>query len=96
MNPVNNVGKTYSASPVQKLAAKPIQKELPTAAPTSTRAADRVEISNLSHLLKTLKASGDVRTDKVAEIKAQIDTNTYEDDKKLDVAVDKLLDDLLK
>lgn len=96
MDPVNNLGKTYSASPVQKLAAKPIQKELPVAAPSPTRASDRVEISNLSHLLKTLKASGDVRTDKIASIKAEIAGGTYEDDKKLDAAVDKLLDDLLK
>jgi anti-sigma28 factor (negative regulator of flagellin synthesis) len=46
-------------------------------------------------LLKTLK-NNDIRTDKVAAIKAQIEAGTYEDDKKLDAAVDRLLDDLLK
>jgi anti-sigma28 factor (negative regulator of flagellin synthesis) len=32
--------------------------------------------------------------DKVASIKAQIEAGTYEDDHKLDVAADRLLDDL--
>ena len=90
---VNNVG---SSSPVQKLASNPVQKAIPTDAPKQLPATDRLELSGVSHLLKTLKSNGDVRTDKVADIKAQIEAGTYEDYKKLDVAVDRLLDDLLK
>ena len=89
---VNNVG---SNSPIQKLVQNPIQKQLPTEASGPTRASDRLELSGAGHLLKTLK-SGDVRTDKVDSIKAQIENGTYEDDHKLDVAIDKLLDDLAK
>jgi len=55
----------------------------------------KLELSGVSHLLKTLK-NNDVRTDKVAVVKAQIEAGTYDDEKKLDAAVDKLLDDLLK
>ena len=90
---VNNVG---SNSPVNKIVNNPVQKAIPTDAPKQLPAADRLELSGVSHLLKTLKANGDVRTDKVAEVKAALEAGTYEDDKKLDVAVDKLLDDLLK
>ena len=90
---VNNVG---SNSPVQKIVNNPVQKALPTDAPKQLPATDRLELSGVSHLLKTLKSNGDVRTDKVAEIKAALEAGTYEDDKKLDVAVDRLLDDLLK
>ena len=89
---VNNVG---SSSPVQKLVQNPIQKQLPTEASGATRASDRLELSGASHLLKSLK-SIDVRADKVAFIKAQIENGTYEDDHKLNVAIDKLLDDLTK
>ena len=89
---VNNVGPT---SPVQKLVSNPIQKQLPTDSSQPTRASDRLELSGASHLLKTLKAN-DVRTDKIASIKTQIEDGTYEDDHKLNVAVDKLLDDLMK
>ena len=90
---VNNVG---NSSPVQKIVANPVQKAIPADAPAQMPATDRLELSGVSHLLKTLKANGDVRTEKVAEIKAQIAAGSYEDDKKLDAAVDRLLDDLLK
>ena len=90
---VNNVG---SNSAVNKIVNNPVQKAIPTDAPKQLPATDRLELSGVSHLLKALKSNGDVRTDKVADIKAQIEAGTYEDDKKLDVAVDRLLDDLLK
>ena len=90
---VNNVGRS---SPVDKIVNNPIQKTLPADAPKQLPATDRLELSGVSHLLKALKSNGDVRTDKVAEIKAQLEAGTYEDEKKLDVAVDRLLDDLLK
>ena len=89
---VNNIG---SSSPVQKIVANPIQKQIPADAPPQTRASDRLELSGASHLLKTLK-SNDVRSDKVAAVKSQIEAGTYEDDHKLNVAIDKLLDDLSK
>jgi len=90
MSSINSVTTT---SPVQKLAAKPIQKQLPTESTTSSRS-DRVELSGVSDLLKTLKAGGDFRAEKVAEIKSQIAAGTYETDDKLDAAADKLLDEL--
>jgi anti-sigma28 factor (negative regulator of flagellin synthesis) len=90
---VNNVG---SSSPVQKIVANPIEKSIPADAPKQLPAADRLELSGVSHLMKALKANADVRTDKVADVKAQIEAGTYEDDKKLDAAVDRLLEDLLK
>jgi anti-sigma28 factor (negative regulator of flagellin synthesis) len=91
MNPINNVGGSNSLS---KIAATPVQKEV--AAPASNRPslADRVELSGAGGILSQLK-SNDIRADKVAAIKSQIDAGTYEDEKKLDVAVDRLLDDLL-
>ena len=90
---VNNVG---NSSPVQKIVSNPIEKSIPTDAPKPLPAADRLELSGVSHLMKALKSNANVRTDKVAQLKAAIEAGTYEDDKKLDVAVDRLLDDLLK
>lgn len=92
MSGINGVGHN---SPVQKIVNNPIQKSIPADAPSQSAAKDKVELSGMSHLLKALK-SNDVRTDKVAEIKAQIEAGTYENDAKMDVAVDRLLDDLLK
>ena len=90
---VNNVG---NSSPVQKVVANPVQKSISTDAPAQLPAADRLELSGVSHLMKALKSNADVRTDKVADIKAQIEAGRYEDDTKLDAAVDRLLEDLLK
>jgi flagellar biosynthesis anti-sigma factor FlgM len=92
---INGLG---SNSPVHKLTQQPIRKEIPTDAPPQSqpaRGADRLELSGMSHLLKTLK-NNDVRSDKVAQIKAQIEAGTYESDDKLDAAADRLLDDLQK
>lgn len=92
INNVNNLGPT---SPVQKIVSNPIQKQVSADAPAQLPATDRLELSGVSHLLQNLK-SNDVRAEKVASIKSQIEAGTYEDDKKLDVATDRLLDDLLK
>ena len=92
---INGLG---SNSPVQKLTQQPIRKEIPAdapAQPTRGPSTDKLELSGVSHLLKTLK-NNDVRVDKVAEIKAQIEAGTYITDEKEDLAIDRLLDDLAK
>ena len=92
MNPLSNVGST---SPVQKILTNPISKQIPADAPKAMKATDRLELSGVSHLLTTLKSS-DVRTDKVAAIKSQIASGTYDrDGAKLDAAIDKMLDDVM-
>jgi anti-sigma28 factor (negative regulator of flagellin synthesis) len=95
MSSINHLGGTNGAGPVQRVVTNPVQKQVPADAPAQLPAVDKLELSGVSHLLKTLKTN-DVRFDKVAIIKAQIEAGTYDDDKKLDAAVDKLLDDLMK
>jgi negative regulator of flagellin synthesis FlgM len=56
---------------------------------------DRVELSGIGHLLSKLK-SNDIRADKVANVKSAINDGSYESDDKLNVAIDRLLDDLNK
>src|SRR5262245_53130650 len=92
MSSVNSIGPN---SPVQKIIAKPVTRALPADAPTQQPAVDKLELSGVSHLLQTLKTN-DIRADKVAQIKAQIEAGTYETEDKLDIAADRLLDDLLK
>ena len=93
MSSVNHIG---GSSPLERAVTNPIQKQLPADAPAQLPAADKLELSGATHLLKALKSGADLRADKVAEIKAQIEAGTYEDDRKLDASVDRLLDDLLK
>lgn len=91
MASINNIGNT---PPVQPIVTNPTQKPASAAAPAFPSATDRLELSGASHLLKALKQNNDVRIDKVAQIKSQIEANAYEDDQKLDTAVDRLLDEL--
>jgi len=97
MSSVNNVG---TNSPVYSInrGPRPVSAPPATTGASPTRGADKVELSGnaeVGHLLHTLKTGGDVRTDKVAQIKAQIANGTYDDDKKLSIAADRLLEDLL-
>jgi anti-sigma28 factor (negative regulator of flagellin synthesis) len=93
MSSINNVG---GNSPINRIVPKTITQAPAAEQSKPSRAADRLELSGASHLLKALKAGGDVRADKVAQIKSQIEAGTYEDENKLDVASSRLLDDLLK
>lgn len=93
---MSNVNNINSTTPTAKITAPAVAKSTSADAPAlPKRAADRVELSGITNILAALKRN-DVRADKVASIKAQLDAGTYEDDKKVDVASDRLLDDLLK
>ena len=92
MSSINNVG---GNSPINRIVTNPVQKQVPAGAPQQLNATDKLQLSGLSHLLKMAK-DGDVRVDKVSQVKEAIASGKYEDDAKMDVAVDRLLDDLLK
>ena len=99
MGSIHNVGGNGPVHNVQKIYTRPVAKPAAGGAAQGaapTRGADKAELSGVGHLLQALKAGGDVRADKVAAIKAQIESGSYEDGQKLDVAADRLLDDLLK
>lgn len=91
MSNINGIGQTRGINPIQ--APKPTAKTDQAASTSSANRTDKVELSNVNALLTKLKTN-DVRTDKVADIKMQIESGKYETDDKLDAAIDKLLDDL--
>lgn len=91
MSSINGVGPN---SPVQKILQQPISRQVPADPPRQLPIVDKVELSGVSHLLEALKRN-DIRVEKVAAIRQQIEAGTYETEDKLDAAIDKLLDDLL-
>lgn len=60
----------------------------------SPAAADEVQISEAGRLLDKIRDLPDIRGDRVAEIRAQIAHGAYETDAKLQVALERLLDEL--
>lgn len=55
---------------------------------------DQLDISREADLVSRVQGLPDIRTDRVAELRAQIASGTYETDAKLDVALDRLLDEI--
>jgi len=55
---------------------------------------DQVEISDAARLASQLSDVPDIRHERVAEIRASIAEGTYDTEAKLDVAVDRLLDEI--
>ena len=55
---------------------------------------DEVEISQMGHLLETLSQLPDVRAERVAELRSAIAEGTYETEQKLDLALERLLDEI--
>ncbi len=77
------VGPPHSSRP-----AEPVAR--PDAAPIN----DEVDISQEARLVEQVRQIPDVREDRVATIRAQIAAGTYETPEKLDLAVDRLLDEI--
>ena len=92
MNPINNVGSSAAINKLQ--GATPAAKAEQPAEATAARGRDSVQLSGVQGYLSALKAN-DIRADKVADIKAQIEAGTYETDEKLGIAADRLLDDVM-
>ena len=90
MSQINGLG---ANSAVQKAPRQTVSREVPADPPAQLPATDKLDLSGVSHLLNHLKTN-DIRADKVAAVRAQIDAGTYEDDHKINTAVDRLLDDL--
>jgi negative regulator of flagellin synthesis FlgM len=67
----------------------------PRAAAEVSNIKDVVEISNIAKLAAQVQELPDVRADLVARVKAEIAAGNYETPERLDVAISRLMDDLL-
>ena len=56
---------------------------------------DELEISTEAKYLAQIRQMPEIRTDRVAELKAQIQAGDYDTDEKLEVALDRLLDEII-
>ena len=55
---------------------------------------DQVDISAEAQFIDQVHELPDIRADRVADIRAQIDAGMYETDEKLDIALGRLLDEI--
>ena len=78
-----------------------VQASNPTAAADQVQAPDQLEISQeaemasqAAELVEHVQQLPDIRADRVDEIRAAIEAGTYETEERLDIAVDRLLDEI--
>jgi negative regulator of flagellin synthesis FlgM len=55
---------------------------------------DRVEISPIARLMSEVSALPDIRAERVAQVRAEIQAGTYITPEKLDIAIGRLLEDI--
>ena len=86
--------------PTQIHSAQPINAPHRTAAPQATTPSDslttldQLDISREADLASRIHDVPEIRSDRVAEIRSQIEAGVYETDDKLDIAVSRLLDEI--
>ena len=80
-----------SAGPIEPAAAVPSTPVTPASSPLG----DVVEISTVASLASKVQEIPDIRVDLVQQVKEEIATGRYETPEKLDIAVNRLMDDLL-
>ena len=88
-------GPTHVHGPQQITAPHRAQNSQPTQANQSElTGVDQLDISHEAELISQIHDIPDIREDRVAAIRAQIEAGTYDTAEKLDIAVDRLLDEI--
>ena len=70
------------------------QSAQPAAASKTTTEVDQLDISPEAQLASQIRDIPDIRADRVAEIRAAIEAGVYETEAKLEVAVERLFDEI--
>jgi negative regulator of flagellin synthesis FlgM len=83
-------------SNIQTSSAVNLQAENTTNAAASANSApvDQLDISAEAQMMSTAATGGEIRADRVADLRAQIASGQYETSEKLDLAVSRMFDEL--
>src|SRR5690349_10428314 len=89
---VRGLSSARPAMPISRPETTSRPAEAAPAGPTSPK--DEVEISAVSKMLDDASRTPGVREQRLAQIKAAIEAGTYETPEKLEIALDRMLDQL--
>lgn len=87
-------GTTHVHGPQSINAPHRAQAPQPAAPSSNATGADQLDISREADMVSRARELPEVRTDRVADIRAQIQAGTYETPDKLDAALGRLLDEM--
>ncbi len=91
MNDISNINSVPAVIPLTGRTGTAQQETLPS---TERLVEDEVEISDLGALLARVRDLPDIRVDKIARIRAEIEQGTYETAERLEGAVEQLLEEI--
>ncbi len=89
---INGPAHIHGAQPINPPHRTQPAAETPSA--SYLQGADQLDISQEADLISRVRDLPDVRADRVAELRAAIASGTYETADKLEVAVERLLDEI--
>ncbi len=89
-----NVGPIQATGHMQPIAATKLDGVNPSKTISNSIPVDRVEISQIARLMSEATLLPEVQAEKIAQVKAQIEAGTYITPEKMDIAVERLLQDL--
>ena len=92
MMQINGVSHLHGAQPIQ--GPQRAQASQATQQADNWAGVDELDISAEAELISGVRDIPDIRSDRVAEIRAQIADGVYETGDKLDIAVGRLLDEI--
>jgi negative regulator of flagellin synthesis FlgM len=90
MNSINGIHPSLPPRPIEP--ANPVAGSNPIAGAGGV--SDVVEISTAAALAAKIQQIPDIRADLVARVKEEIEAGTYETPERIEIAVDRLLEDL--
>ena len=89
-----NIGPIEAAGGMTPITGAKLEVVKPGQAVDNSVSVDRVEISQIARLMSEISALPEVRAEKVAQVRSEIEAGTYITPEKLDIAVERLLEDL--
>ena len=87
-------GPTHVHGPQPIKAPHRAQAPQPSASRSYVTGADQLDISREADMVSRVREIPDIRADRVAEIRAAIEAGQYETDEKINIAVERLLDEI--
>ena len=90
---VNGISQVHGVHEIQP-SARFTQQANSSPQPSRNQGPDEVSFSQEAELISQTREIPDIRADRVASIRAEIQAGTYETDEKLDIALSRLLDEI--
>lgn len=89
-----NIGPIEAAGGMTPISRTRLEATKPSGGIPNSIPVDRVEISQIARLMSEVSSLPEVRAEKIAQVRAEIEAGTYITPEKLDIAVERLLEDI--